>query len=966
MNYDDVIILIPSHGLEDFPTELGEAEGGGLLNAFAVAWHPCLLAATGAIPTWHRADEPPEFTAGKLLFVPAAARDWLPHDWLEQARANGAHVVSDGTSRDELTARALEPLADRFPVPPRWEAEFYALGTCYLFIELLTRCMHHFGNLDESLLQREAVAAAAGVRAGDDTAVEKHLRTCYESLMESRERFYPVDSYLIDLCLLNADMADEKLLDELQQDTPFNLLVKGAELLKIAEARPELMTRLREVCAAGHVNVIGGELNEVPTPVVPLETLIWDLQQGLQAYERVLGARPRTWGRYRYGFSTQLPQLLRRHGFHSALHILLYDGIYPEIEQSKIQWQGCDGTVIDALARLPLPAAGAASYLRFPQRLAETMEQDHVAALLFARWPGMTSEWYEDLRRIHRYAPVLGRMVTLDAFIAETDTPGRLSSFQEREYLSPFLVRSVALEERDPISRYQRHFLRRLRFQSSQWVQNTARAIRGEAIATDAELETELEAYGPDAFDRDPHELNEALTAFQHRALDQLARLVCPQTAGNGGATESAAPRRPGVLVFNPLSFARRVVVPLSDAVTGVASGGPVKAAQTETEPRCAVVQLPPCGFAWFATQPAAETAESRKLADEWVLRNEFFEVHISEDTGGILQVKEYGRRPNRLSQQLAFRYLHERTVPPADPDAKPTRTFYSEMRCRKIEVTSSGPAVGEIRSSGDLCDPVDGSRLAAFEQRFRIYRGRRTFDIDIHVEPESLPDGSPWATYFASRFAWNSSTAAQTRSVLEAAHGLQGERFESPHYFEIADESMRTTILTCGLPFHRRTGSRMVDTILIAAGEQERRFRCAIAVDEQYPMQAALDAMMDVYACPVPGPPAAGPSGWFFRIRERHVVLTRILPLPAAAPDVESDPFLTEPVPDSFGFVVRLQETEGRHRRVHLECFRNPVFARQIDFQGRTVSLPTLEDGVLSLDMTSYEIADLELRFAP
>ena len=59
MHYEDLIVLIPSHSLEDFPSEIGEDEAASLLNSFAVPWHPALLADAKVLPRWHRADDPP-------------------------------------------------------------------------------------------------------------------------------------------------------------------------------------------------------------------------------------------------------------------------------------------------------------------------------------------------------------------------------------------------------------------------------------------------------------------------------------------------------------------------------------------------------------------------------------------------------------------------------------------------------------------------------------------------------------------------------------------------------------------------------------------------------------------------------------------------------------------------------------------------------------------------------------------
>jgi alpha-mannosidase len=79
MSLQDVVILIPSHSLEDFPTEQTDNPAASLLNSFVVAWHPALLAATEVLPHWRRADEPAAVHANQLIFVPTVSDDWLPH-----------------------------------------------------------------------------------------------------------------------------------------------------------------------------------------------------------------------------------------------------------------------------------------------------------------------------------------------------------------------------------------------------------------------------------------------------------------------------------------------------------------------------------------------------------------------------------------------------------------------------------------------------------------------------------------------------------------------------------------------------------------------------------------------------------------------------------------------------------------------------------------------------------------------
>ena len=977
MQYRDVVILIPCHSLEDFPTELDETQACGLLNSFAVAWHPALLAATEAIPRWSRADEPIEDVADQLIVVPEACDDLLPSGWADQARGRGAYVVQGISDRTSLISSVLAGLDSPPEIDAELVADFCALGFCFLQMELLTRQMHHFSSLDEVQLQREAVRAAEAAIAGDAEAAGNHLRACFESLLECRERFYPVDCFLLDVCLLVPSLADQHFEQLLDRDAACNVLLLGNDLAEIARDKPDLVGRMRQKWDAGTINLVGGERYELPVPLVPLESVLWDFQQGLELFESLLGRRPKTWARRRYGFSTQLPQILTKWGYHSALHVALDDGIYPDAEQSKVQWEGCDGTVIHAMTRIPLAADSAMSYLRFPQRMAETMEEDQIAALTFARWPELESPWLDDLRAMDKYAPVLGRFVSFDDFIDQTETPGRLSSYQEREYLSPFFVQDVARDEQDPISRVVRHYRRRFDFDGSRWLELAADAVLSGRVGNDAsgaqELVQRIEANGPDPLKDDP-ELSVALQEFRETAIRRFSDVALQQETDQAGC-----------LVLNPLSFQRRVVVE-TDLGQGVpVVGDVVKAVQQLDGKSLALVEVPPCGFAWFGLSAPATTAPTENSSSQTpstvqdsMLRNEFFEVHVNETTGGIQQIKEYGRRPNRLSQQLSFRFASERVVGTPQDGEPAQKSFYAEMRCEDFRVTCDGPGLGEIVTRGAIVDQARGTRLAGFQQRLRLWRGCPFLEVQIQLEVDSCPDGSPWATYFTSRFAWNDSTAALTRSVLEGAHSVGGERFESPHFLELAVEDERTTIFGRGLPYYRKTGPRMVDAILIAGQERCRTFEFVIGVDQQFPMQSAFHVMNPAFTLATQSrKPRGSNSGWLFQVRERNVVLTRIMPAPVVGDDADHtadfsvaedlqplDPADSQTT-DGSAFVVRLLECEGRHRRVHLSCFRVPVLARQRDLQGRLLSELSIEDGQVVLEMSAFEIADVELCFA-
>lgn len=961
MNYTETIILIPSHSLEDFPTELQEEPAESLLNAFAVVWHPLLLNQTKSLPRWDRSDEPPDTLENRLFVVPTACEEWLPGGWVGYAEKQGAAVVSGLVKRDEMLKAALDPLQSELSVDEDIANDFLALGTCYLQMELLTRHMHYYSNLDEVQLETQALAAAEAAINGDLESARNHLRNAFESLLEARERFYPVECYLVDLCLLIPRIAEEQrepLKKMIAGEKPVNLLATAAEFQEIHEKSPETTNALRDAWNAGRVNVIGGEWDDAPLPMMPINAVIWQFAEGHRKFRELFGRVPRCWGRRRYGLSTQLPQVLDKWGYHSALHMVMDDGLYPDEDESKIRWEGADQTILDALARFPLSAEGAQSYLKLAQHMAESMERDQVAAVVFARWPEVKAPWFEDLARMHNYAPVLGRFVTLDEFHENTDDPGRLSVFDQKEYFPPFFIQSAARQEPNPISRWANYNERRRQLESAQWSAAVAKIVCGQPVDQNQldTIEQTVEAAGPDC--EESAELAEAvpkaesaLAEFQNQSQQELAAVVM-----------SGAGSQPGVLLVNPLAHSRVASIEIPELQSPPPLGENIKAVQFADQRRFVVAEIPGSGFVWVPRDGQAPVPSMKKgtpaLAEGFTLRNDYFEVSLNEATGGIGRIKNYGRHPNRLSQQVAYRYPHERSIPVGPPtdegEQEIVKSYYSEMRCTSAEVTCEGPALGEIATQGEIIDQIANTPLARFQQITRVWRYRPVVEVDLELDLEKTPDADPWTNYYALRFAWNDSAAALTRSVQDFAFGFRGERFDSADYLEIAEGDSRTTLLFHGVPFHRKTGMRMLDTLLITAGESKRRFRFDVAIDQNYPLIASREAMTPILKIPTEtGPPRTGPGGWFFHINAKNV---QILSIHGTHPATDPE--------RPFGFVVRLAETEGRSRNVRLRCFRTPTEAQTQDFQGQKRESLSIENDAVQIPMNGYEVTDVELRF--
>lgn len=957
MAIHDILILIPSHSLEDFPTDQGEQQAAGLLNAFAVAWHPRLVGAAGQIPRWHRADDPPLPQSGQVVFVPEVCEGWLPHGWCERAREAGAIVVSGLWRRNELAA-AVDG-QDSSPLDADLVTDCYALGTTWLLLELLSRQMRNFGNIDELRLQNRAVAAARAILAHDRETAEAHLRGAFEVLLEARERFYPVECYLLDLCLVIPEVAPALTTQVLPPRQPCNLLLSGRDLKPLAADHPEILAAVREACLAGQVALIGGEAQEHPLPLLPLESVLWSFRRGQTLYAEQVGTTPRVWGRRRYGLSPALPQILSQYGYTGALHIVLDDGIYPDAEHSRMRWQGIDETLLDAFSRIPLAADSAPSYLRFPQRMAESMDNDHVAAVAFARWPEVSAPWFGDLQRIGKYAPVLGKWITFEQLFTVSGSPGRLCAYTAKEYFTANLWQHVLRRESHPISRYAEHASRRRRFDAALWCHCLAQLLAGHPPET-AEantLEDLLETTGPAPPDAMAHE------ALEHQ-LAEAERAWSTQLAGLLAGTSAEA--QPGFLAINPFSFSRRVTLPLPDLVSPPAVGGPVKAVDFHPHDRQArhvTVDIPGCGFVWIPTNqgaPLAPASGHRSPVEPWMLRNERLEVTLNEETGGILQVRHPLRRENRFSQMLSYRFPRERKYEvEVEGEKRMQRSQYALTRCEGHEILPANGAIQAAVTWGSLLDPTQQECLARFRQTVRLFRLRPVVQIEIELSDVQVAEGDPWNNYFCCRFAWDDSAAVLTGAHLDGAHLVGNERFESMEFLEVATAQERMTIVTHGLPFHRKSGPRMVDTLLVVSGEPRRRFQFTVVLDHPYPLEAARDMTGPVYVVPTAGPPRSGASGWLFHLDVRNVQIQRIVGLCAR-------PLETEPPGSTMpGFALRLLETEGRSRNIMLRCFRAPVSACKRNLRGEILRELALEGDAVLIEMHAYEIAEVELRFA-
>ncbi len=957
MKLKNIVVLLPVDSLEDLSLDQEPSEAQSFLSAWTVPFHPAIMVTAGKTAEWQHVDQFVQSgaIADALVLLPECSQRALPEGWIDRARASGALVLQDLADRDAAVAEVLaelDPLPGCLPfdeLNADLVADLYALGFSQLQVELLTRQQRYLGSLDKADFERWTLRAAEAVMRGDGQSAGEEIQSAFDTLTEAREYFYSVQSHLLDLTLVAPSTTGRVLVDELANETPRAVLISGRTVATMAAEEPAALAALKTALAEERVDLLGGEFTEPALALMTPESILAEIRRGLAAYEEHLGERPTVFARRRFGLTPILPQILEHCGFAAACHFTLDGGRFPTSDQSRIVWEGAGDASLEALARLPIDASRAESFLRLPRQLGSVLDLDDVPTAVFAYWPGGSSCWYDALRRTNRYSPVLGKFSRLDTYFEETTGGGAVERYGPDEYRSPYLAEAVQTEQADPISRWVRYYARAATVDVIRTLRCMAQMI---ANASAAPVETDSLRRAVDELANNvsnpsrskEEQLDGRLETLLREATEQVAHVLPRSTDAETS----------GRLCLNPSSFARAYEPGGKDADRAKAD--------VPTS-----VEVPGMGFAWLDAETdrrktQAETPQHKRavgpgrrrrpappLAEENVLRNEFFEATIDPATGGIRAIGDYRTRGNRLAGQLALRLPELASGPHGSGGSEEDEAVYSRMVAQRIDVETAGPCEGRITSRGRLVDR-DGNRLAGFVQTMRARRGSRVLELDVELTAERQPGPNPWQSYYAARFAWDDSAADLYRSVNLMSWPTDAERFEAPHFVEVRSGKRRTTILTGGLPYHRRFGLRKMDSLLIVRGETACRFRLGIGIDLAHPVSAAIDFLAPCPSCTERASRPQNDSGWLFHVDAPGVMAT------------DWEPLVREG--RLGGFRARLLETEGHAARLHLRSFRPPAVARQTDFLGSALDELEIDDDWIKVDLDAHQWVQVEVEW--
>lgn len=935
MTIEQLMILLPCYSLEDFQVSRSDEEAEDILAGFCGLFHPALIHQAKSLPRWERAYDPPIAPEQSLIVIPECSEKCLPSTWLADLPPGQSLVVRRYRNLTGLweTIRNLTGQSLEVPLPELID-DFVALGYAYLQVELMTRQLRYMSNLDELRFRDHTVKAAAALFEGNVDQAKENLQRSFDLLTESREYFYPVQTYLIDLTLTAETTLGPGLRREIEEGKQVNLLTTGHLLRQMTERHPETVQALKQALEAGRLNVIGGEDRESSSSLLPQPSLIRHLAYGCQQWQETLGGRPQVFGKRRFGLTPLWPGILASFRYEGVLHFALDDGRFPVPNQSKLRWEGLDETVVDAVGRVPLDASRASTFLKLGETVGRALDLDHAATVIFAHWPDQVSPWYRYLRSAARYSPILGQFSLLTNYFRSTQYVGSRITYKADEYRPPYLAQAVAESQINPIGR---------------WTQFVRLCISADVLSNLLIMRALATGKWDEAASKQWHIAQEALKVTDakietHDGITQYETLLTQLRDSIAQIGESLAGSLPrdvkalavGCLVFNPMSFPRRVVINLRQASDETS---PANARQSTVT----AISVPSFGYSWTEYPAGSESQPPPQRKVPWwnrlwaqrssseeegkiILQTESCQIQIDRTTGGIqgLYPLPYGR--NLLGQKLAMRFTQAGGPGQSEDDPE---AFYSRMIAETIEQRETARGEKEVETTGRLVD-AGGELVARFTQVICASPHLPFVRVHIRLDPERMPEANPWNSYYACRFAWSDESMAVRRSFGLASSETELERFESLYFVQLAGSSHTLTLLTPGLPYHRMVGLRKLDTLLLVRGETTREFTIGIGLDVRYPVQAAMQLLQP--AVEIPKVPSPSPtSAWFLALDVHNVVVSAIEPVSADGQLVELRLVLTE--------------TEGRAGPVNLRLCRPIQSAYRVDAFGEVLEPLAVKD---------------------
>ena len=960
MNFKRCLSVLPCHSLEDFPTFYRGQDADSLLANWTFMWHPKLIQVSNERPTWCRPDQLSDQPDDSIFLIPTIMESDLPFGFQRRVEKAGGKVLNGFADRPSLQQALSQDFEDLNSVQPSTAQAFFALGYAFLQVQLMTRQLRGSSNLDEDAFDDALIQAANSIEEHSSTEeVENpHLQRCFDLLVEEKNCFYPVQSSFVELVLTNPEVIERLASHELQQPArEQNWLVTGETIRTIKKSKNDWSEFSKRIHARS-IQLIGGLDREKPFRLLPPESLVNSLlKYQQQIVELVEEDDSFIFAQFAPGLTPHYPSILESTGFAGALHMRFEPVAFPTSSTGNIRWEGDAAGGVLALTEEPKDASRGDSFLRLGLDIGEQIDSAHLSTIVFAHWPGQAHFAFQDLLWINQFGHLFGRSVLLSDYFEDVYDPGYPDDYSNSEYSFSGLKTALNSNTQNPISTIRAHWQQTLTQQQTQIGLTTHVCSLDNAPKWATSLREQLmSTTGAVPDDTEPA----ALAVDKENAVESRAtpELTIEKLLAAHRDTDSFRLRTEQLPIqFSNFDLPKRLV---HIQIEGESTHPPVLGSSSDRNPQNGrialsdhsdgiwdlIVELPGYGATILEHSTSHwKPPSSPKVADNPFLRNEFFEVEIDSTTGGIRGINLHQRRNNLLSQRLSLRTptpAQEVTVnPQTQTPHRQKPTPYIVPVCNRVDVLRNNRVLGVIQTQSSIF--FNDSKIGECTQTMKLTRGSRVLDVSVEVDIEQTWTHSP-VHYFCSRLAWKH----ESEELLGGIHGLRsfiaGQFAESPTYFELVHPAHQITLLTGGLPFHRRSSSRTLDSILIASGETQTSFRFGIGVNLPFGELASREFLTSPFQLP-----ADKAIQSLLHINSRHLLLTHT-------------DWLTDETEKIIGCKLWVREIQGKSGNAKITCRNHLAHATRVDFKGTFLFELETNQNTAMFNFQPFEFGEIHL----
>ena len=188
---------------------------------------------------------------------------------------------------------------------------------------------------------------------------------------------------------------------------------------------------------------------------------------------------------------------------------------------------------------------------------------------------------------------------------------------------------------------------------------------------------------------------------------------------------------------------------------------------------------------------------------------------------------------------------------------------------------------------------------------------------------------------------AWHDESSPVFYGSSETRSRSTNEWIDAPAYVRVEQPSHAITLLTNGVPWHRRSARNLLDSILVVSNEHQRKFQLSIGLDCSNDLSAAMGKFVPPRKVESLAEPFQN-SGWLFHFTSKSIVT------------VFNEPILKDG--QVLGVRWRLLETQGRRGKLKLSCPFEVAQAERMMFDGRSAGSLPFDGRVVEIEFTRNE----------